>query len=393
MLLTDPAMFLLDQPYVSDFLKQTLRERALPVVDTPQARALAGENGLNLVSQAQAVAQVAAGARLYANSENALGWVAKHLAASPLSQQIALFKDKIKFRALTATLFPDFYYRAVRLADLQSIPFDDLPTPFIIKPAVGFMSMGVYKVASAQEWHQTLAAMTADIDKIKGLYPAEVLQTDTFIIEQCIDGDEFAVDAYFDAAGEPVVLAILNHPFSSDADVSDRVYISSKAIIDTNLAEFTDFIRQIGQLAGLKNFPLHIELRREPSGRLLPIEVNPLRFGGWCTTADLTWLAYGFNPYLYYADQHKPNWPELLKDKDGKQFCIIVLDNATGRPAAEIAGFDYDKLLTWFEKPLELRKIDFHQYPVFGFLFTETRDNAGAELQRILASNLTEFVL
>jgi len=384
-------MFLLDQPYVSDFLKQTLCERALPVVDTPQARALGG--GLNFISETQALAQVAAGAVLYSNSENALGWVAANLAASPLARHVALFKDKLQFRALTAPLFPDFYFRAVRLADLPKLAYDELPSSFIIKPAVGFMSMGVYKVTSAQAWQHTLAAITADIDKIKGLYPADVLQTDTFIIEQCIDGDEFAVDAYFDAAGEPVILAILNHPFSSDADVSDRVYISSKKIIEANLAEFTRFIGDIGQLAGLKNFPLHIELRRTPSGRLLPIEVNPLRFGGWCTTADLTWLAYGFNPYLYYVDQLKPDWPELLKDKDGKQFCIVVLDNSTGCPAAEIASFDYDKLLTWFEKPLELRKINFHQYPVFGFLFTETRDDHAAELQRILTSDLNEFVL
>ncbi|MBW1644070.1 MAG: ATP-grasp domain-containing protein, partial [Deltaproteobacteria bacterium] len=118
--------------------------------------------------------------------------------------------------------------------------------------------------------------------------------------------------------------------------------------------------------------PVHIELRRDNDGTLLPIEVNPMRFGGWCTTADISFLAYGFNPYLYYYSQKKPNWPDVLKGKEGKLFCIIVLDNSTSIDVDKIASFNYEKLLSKFEKPIELRRIDFQKYPVFGFLFTQT---------------------
>jgi len=41
---------------------------------------------------------------------------------------------------------------------------------------------------------------------------------------------------------------------------------------------------------------------------------------------------------------------------------------------------------------LELRKIDFNKYPVFGFLFTETREDNFEELKRILDSDLSEFI-
>ncbi len=97
-------------------------------------------------------------------------------------------------------------------------------------------------------------------------------------------------------------------------DVRDRIYTTSKLIIEENLADFTDFAGKIGKLAQLKNFPVHIEVRRE-NGVLMPIEVNPMRFGGWCTTADISHLAYGFNPYLCYFLQEKPNWDEALKRK------------------------------------------------------------------------------
>ncbi|MCK5661967.1 MAG: ATP-grasp domain-containing protein, partial [Thiotrichaceae bacterium] len=163
-------------------------------------------------------------------------------------------------------------------------------------------------------------------------------------------------------------------------------------IINDNLQQFTDFITELGALSCRKNFPVHIELRRDSKGKLLPIEVNPMRFGGWCTTADVTYLAYGFNPYQYYYSQLKPDWTDLLKDKEGKLFSIIVLDNSSGIDEEKILSFDYEKLQSFVENPLELRKIDYKKYPVFGFLFTETRENNFSELENILNSNLQEFI-
>jgi len=329
---------------------------------------------------------------IYTTSENAIGWLAKHLPFSELPEKIELFKDKVKFRAMTRSIFPDLYFREVRVDDLRELQLDTIPFPFIIKPSVGFFSMGVYKVAGPEEWQETVESIYTEIDAIKGLYPGEVLDTSSFIIEQCINGEEFAIDAYYNKDGGSVILSVFRHTFSSDTDVSDRVYTTSKEIVEENLEEFTAFVEKIGVLAGVRNFPVHIELRREEDGTLLPIEVNPMRFGGWCTTADMTCCAYGFNPYLYYYSQQQPDWPQLLQGKEGKLFSIIVLDNSTGKEGCEIVSFDYEKLLAGFEKVLELRKIDYSSYPVFGFVFVETREENFAELKTILDSDLSEFV-
>ena len=98
------------------------------------------------------------------------------------------------------------------------------------------------------------------------------------------------------------------------------------------------------------------------------------------------------NPYLYYYSQKKPDWPDILKGKEKKLFSIIVLDNSTGIDTGKITSFDYEKLLSQFEKPMELRKVDHKTYPLFGFLFTETREDNYIELENILHSDLTEFV-
>ncbi len=387
-------MFLVDKPYVSDFFKKTVKDNHIPVVATESASQLDLYDATQLISESRAIEMVREGNNIpiYTTSENAIGWIAENLPFSELPEKIELFKDKLKFRQLTKTIFPDFYFQGVKLNQLKTLQFDELPLPFIIKPSIGFMSMGVYKVANYEEWDAAIASITAEIEQVKGLYPDSVLDTNSFIIEQCINGEEFAVDVYYNSAGEAVILGILQHVFSSDADVSDRVYVSSKDVIEKNLTEFTEFADSIGRLAEVKNFPVHIELRRDSDGTVLPIEVNPMRFGGWCTTADISYLAYGFNPYLYYYQQKKPDWSQLLQGKDETLYSVVVLDNSTGIDIDKIKLFDYDKLLTKFENPLELRKIDFQEYPVFGFLFTETAADNFVELKNILDSDLREYI-
>ncbi len=387
-------MFFIDKPYISDFFKKTVRDHAIPVVATEAAKQIGLYDGTIVISEEQAIEMACKqdDLAIYTTSENAIGWLAKNLPCSDLPGKIELFKDKLKFRKMTKSIFPDLYFREVRVEDLRELQLNDIPLPFIIKPSVGFFSMGVYKVTNNEEWKDTVESIYTEIDEIKGLYPDEVLNTSSFIIEQCIDGEEFAIDAYYNKDGQPVILSIFRHTFSSDTDVSDRVYTTSKDIIESNLTEFTNFVAEIGTLADVKNFPVHIELRRQEDGALLPIEVNPMRFGGWCTTADMTFLAYGFNPYLYYYSQQQPDWSEALQGKEGKLFSLIVLDNSTETEGSKIQSFDYKKLVAGFAQPLELRKIDYKRYPVFGFLFTETEEDNFIELKTILDSDLKEFI-
>jgi carbamoylphosphate synthase large subunit len=387
-------MFFIDQPYISSFFKETVAKNGIPIVKTDVAVNFKLPNGVKTISERDAIqmAKNAPDLRIYTTSENTIGWISQHLSFTGLPEKIDLFKNKFKFRKMLAPLFPDFYFKSVPADALQSLKTDDIPLPVIIKPAVGFFSLGVHKVTHASQWPAVMDTISSELNDIRRQYPKEVLDTDAFIIEQCIHGDEFAVDAYFDAQGEPVVVGILKHTISSESDVSDRVYTTSREIIENNLDEFSAFLQQIGQRSRVKNFPVHVELRRNAEGGLLPIEVNPMRFGGWCTTADMTYAAYGFNPYEAYYHERKPDWKTLLRDKAGQLFSIIVLDNSTGFSEKAITEFNYDKLLACFEKPIELRKIDYRQHPVFGFLFTETSPDHLNELDYILNSDLREFV-
>ena len=125
---------------------------------------------------------------------------------------------------------------------------------------------------------------------------------------------------------------------------------------------------------------------------MVPIEINPMRFAGWCAT-DIVHFAFGINPYEYFMEQIKPDWTGILADKAEKTYSIIVLDKPKDIENEKLTGFNYEKLIAGFGKVLDCRKINFKQYPLFGFLFTETNQNHCDELEKILVNDLKEFCI
>lgn len=396
-------MILLDQPYVSEFLKSTIREFALPVILTEASRAFDSESFPSAITEEEACKRVRAtrDPKLYMVSESSIRWVTEHLGESVLPGRIEQFKNKASFRAATAELFPDLGFREIPLEDLDAFDPGSFPAPFVIKPTVGFFSLGVQRVESTAAWPAALAAIRADVARADvaqaaGLFPTEVLSTASFLVEQCIEGREYAIDAYYGEQGEPIVLSILEHLFASKDDASDRVYITSAEIVRANLERFTRHLQHLGQVFDVRNFPVHVEVRVDAEGRVVPIEVNPMRFGGWCTTADLTHHAFGVNPYACYFRGERPDWDAVLAGPGSTSgddtFALVALGNTTGIAGAEIASFDHDALLGRFARPLELRKTDFRRYPIFGFVYTRSTSEQLTELDWAMRSDLAEFV-
>lgn len=388
-------MILIDKPYVSEFLIQTIKENNFKIIATSEATSMISDTSLNWISETQAKIELekVPNLAIYTNSENSIAWIETNFINSELPKKIELFKNKVAFRTILKDTFPDYFFKEIQKGDLPNIPESELKFPLILKPAVGFFSLAVHKVDNFKEWQNVLLKIEKEIKVFQGMYPIKVINTTTFIVEEYIEGEEYAIDAYFDKYGEPVLLNILHHVFSSDKDVSDRIYTTSVEIIKKHQSKVTQFLKLIGSKAGLTNFPMHVEVRIDSEGKIIPIEVNPLRFGGWCTTADLTWFGYGFNPYVCFLKGEKPDWENLYQSKKDKLFSIIVLDNNSGIPEKEINNFDYGKLASEFENPLHLRKVDYSTYSVFGFLFTETSLGNEKELQRILTSDLREYLV
>lgn len=387
-------MLLIDKPFVSDFLIKTIKENNFPIISTEASKSMIPDESLNWISEKEAIDcyKNNSDLLLYSNSENAISWIEKNLSFSKLPSKIQLFKNKILFRELVKDASPNYFFKGVQLSQLSKIDTATLKFPLILKPAVGFFSLAVYKVDNASEWQAVLTNIQQEIASFKGMYPKEVVDVSDFIIEQYIEGEEYAIDCYFNKNGDPVVLNVMHHIFSSDKDVSDRVYSTSKNIIEKYKSEIEAFLKIVGEKADLKNFPIHVEIRVDNDNNIIPIEINPLRFGGWCTTGDMSYFAYGFNSYEQFLHQKTPNWNAIFETRKDKLYSLIVLDNNSGIKEKDIASFNYELLLKDFKKPLNLRKVDFRKYAVFGFLFIETSKENKTELNAILTSNLRKYI-
>lgn len=387
-------IFLLDDPFVSDFLEKTLVEFRIPVVQTAKAKNLISGTGINFISENKAIDIVASypETMIHTNSENALEWIEQNLAFTRLPAINSMFKNKVLFRQTFQENACGFFFQEIRLDELDSVVVETLPLPVVLKPAVGFISLGVHIIITHNDWFSAIKKIREAFSSINHIYPDSVLDLNRLVIEKYIEGEEFAIDAYFDSEGKPVILNIMKHVFYSVYDVSDRIYLMSSAIMDKYRQSFIQYLESIGKQLNLKNYSLHVEVRVDKHNQIIPIEINPMRFGGWCTSADMSWYAYGINTYEYCLNKKKPDWDNILKGKDNLIYGLIVLDNSTGYKASEIKAFDYAKLAKQFEKLLEIRKVDYKTFEVFGFLFTETKTENLNELEGILGSDLTEYI-
>lgn len=388
-------MILIDKPFASDFLIKTIKENQFQLIKTAVAEEMIADTSLNWISEEDAIQQYKKNQNttIYTNSENAINWIENNLTFSTLPSNIKRFKNKIKFRELIKDSYPNYFFKGVKYTNLQHLSSEDLQFPLIIKPAVGFFSLAVHKIDDFNEWKAILPVIATEISEFKNMYPAEVVDVTDFIIEEFIEGEEYAVDCYFNNEGKVVILNVMHHTFSSAKDVSDRVYATSKKIITAYFNQIEQFLQLIGNKAQLKNFPMHVEVRINAQGNVIPIEVNAMRFGGWCTTGDISFYAFGFNSYRYFLENKQPNWTEIFKKMGHKKYNLIVLDNNSGISENAIEWFNYDLLLKDFKKPLNLRKVDFRKYAVFGFVFTETTPENDVEIQNILKSDLKKYIL
>ena len=386
-------MFILEEPYVSDLLVSTVADLGLPVLDTPIARRrLAGTGAPALSADADfAAAASRPGARLYSNSENAIGWIAENLGPTHLPRTIALFKDKVAFRDLVADLYPDYRYAGLGIAELRSFDPTTVRAPFVVKPAVGFFSMGVHVVESAEQWPEVVARIEGEVASFASIYPGQVLGLDRFVVEEVIEGEEFAVDAYFDSTGTPVLVNVYAHLFASACDVSDRVYLTNAETVERLGAPAMEFLTEVGRRSGARDFPVHAELRIDRAGNVAPIEINPMRFGGWCAT-DLAHFAYGVNPYRCYLRGECPDWPSIAEKTAGRTTAMVVADLPSSVELAAIGSVDYDGFAARFSNVIELRPTDFNRYPVFAFTFVGVPTGDLSELHAVLAADLREHL-
>lgn len=384
-------MLILEEPYISRELAEFAARSGEAVLDNASARE-AEKNfnvSFNLLDDAAFAERCSRGERLYTNSENALDWLYTKSGNPELIAQVEKLKDKASMRRALAPLYPDYAFRELTLEEVLALDANDLVLPCVLKPSVGFCSLGVYCIENEGQWQHAKDDIAANVADWCRQYPAAVLGDNKWIVESLIQGTEYAVDVYFDDKGKAVVCNILRHDFASAQDVSDRLYYTGADIIRDMLAPLEDWFNTVNNYLGLRNFPTHVELRCDNTGRITPIEFNPLRFAGLSCT-DISLFAWGFATYECFLDNKRPDWESILRGRDDRVYTLMVLNKPENCPP--VTSFDYDGLCRLFRKVICLRKGFYDKYSHFGILFTETLRSDWKELTDFATNDLTDFI-
>lgn len=290
-----------------------------------------------------------------------------HLAAPAHKRLAGLCKDKAAFRRLTSDLIPAFRCIELRPDELRSFRPPCDRTAVVLKPSIGTNSIGVRVVASADVWAEAVEQSLAEIARASARIGTDVVSDTLFLVEDYVEGTEFACDGFWNRDGAAVITGIYEHPFDTPGDVADVVYFTSRPIMRALLPPATELLNRIGARLGpgARRFAFHLEARLRSDGVLVPIELNPLRFGQ-IGFSDLAFHAFGHNPYLCFFTDTGPDWPALCMGDDG----IYALAVGLAAPGADRMTQTADFLAAVGQDRVGYVAADREESPFLGIAFT-----------------------
>lgn len=236
-------------------------------------------------------------------------------------EMVSRLKNKVHCREMLAAIYPEFFFREIPVRDLPEIEL----TPgekYFVKPIKGYWGSAAFPVDSQTDRVALMHEIKAQLSKRTHIFSERVVAKDRLIVEEFLEGEEYAVDMFFNESGQPVITNICHHPLPKKLDYLHVVYYTSHQVFQDLYPKFLEFFHALNRSLNARSIPIHGEFKLH-KGRLTPIELNPLRFGsdGFC---DLSFHAFGFNPFLYFAENRAPDWDALWKGREEKIFAFYL---------------------------------------------------------------------
>jgi len=264
--------------------------------------------------------------KIIITTETVLDDVLNRLNDDSLKSMIENLKNKIACRQMLKSIFPDFYFEQVRLCDLHTIALNP-DKKYFVKPVKGYWGSGCRLVEKDTDL-ATLAEEIRDELKVREkVFANSVLTQEEMIIEEFLDGEEYAVDMFYNEDGVPVITNICHHPLPDNLKYLHVLYYTSYQLYQKLHDRFIRFFTELNLLLKARSLPIHGEFK-DHNGQFIPVELNPLRFGS-DGFADLTFHAFGYNPFLGFAQNDAPDWEKLWSGKQDKFFAFFLGYNGT----------------------------------------------------------------
>ncbi len=166
---------------------------------------------------------------------------------------------------------PKFHY--FRFADDPKEIAELVDYPCVVKPITLSGSRGVMRANNAQE-------LIMRITRLKEILKRE--RCDEFLVEDYIAGVEVALEGLLDA-GKLHVLALFDKPDPLEGPFfEETIYVTPSRLPDEIQAQILAATKQGAAALGLRDGPLHAELRVNENGAWL-VEIASRSIGGMCS--------------------------------------------------------------------------------------------------------------
>ena len=340
--------------------------------------------GLHVISREQLQAQPALrfgrDDKVCLATESVLEDVLQRLDDDNRKSAVRRLKDKFAFRELLQPFYPTFYYKQCRLDDLLREELDPQQT-YVIKPVKGCFGSGVRIVDGSVSLSDLVADVQAELTKNGAVLSSEVLTPDEFLIESYAAGEEYAVDMFYDRQQRPVITNIYHHPMPDNPAYLHMLYYTSRRAFEAVYEQAREFFTRLNRVLHVSNLPVHAEFKLH-DGHLIPIELNPFRFGGM-GLGHLGYHALGLNPYHCFITDTEPDWNAIWQDKDNLYGFFIAYNGV--RADVTATRPDWARLRQNFTRIILEKQFDYQQQLAFGILYIEEK------LERVPALLQIEF--
>src|SRR5918912_597700 len=132
---------------------------------------------------------------------------------------------------------------------------------------------------------------------------------------------------FYDQRGQPTITNIYHHPMPRNKAYLHLLYYSSRDVFERIYQPAKDFFKLLNARLNVRMFPIHAEFRLH-QGRLVPIELNPFRFGGM-GLANLGFYSLGLNAYQCFVEDREPDWAQVWRDKSDVAYGFFIAYNGT----------------------------------------------------------------
>jgi hypothetical protein len=301
-------------------------------------------------------------------TESILDDVLQRLDDEERKSAVLRLKDKFAFRELLKSIYPDFYFKQCKLEELPNeIP--NHQAKYVIKPVKGCFGSGVRVIDGNVNMQELIVEIKTELARNSAVLSSDVLTPNEFLIESYIEGEEYAVDMFYDSHGKPIMTNIYHHPMPQNPAYLHMLYYSSRETFEKIYKPAKEFFIKLNQALQVTNLPIHSEFRWR-NGQLIPIELNSFRFGGM-GLSNLGYHALGVNAYRCYIEDREPAWKSVWKDKDNI-FGFFIAYNGANVDVTKTRP-DWERLRKQFSHMILEVPFDYQKQLAFGILYIEER--------------------